>query len=282
MGGMTHRSRLLAAYLVLAGCKDAGETPDRAAVEPPTSAPLQLKIGSYNVFYGNAEAATAERAGFADPDTVNQAGLLGADVLALQETNGGFESALRQRLARELPHCRFHPPTRLLPGGIGLCSRYPIVKDELLDSPVGWFPAQRSLVSTPRGPLQVLNVHLKPAVADQAEWWSVHRSTRVDRDREIKGLHASLAHDVPTIIVGDFNDVVEGDLFATLSSLGFDNAFRERPTAETSWRWLGAEPPLAALLDHVAYQRDHLRLVDASVLAGGRSDHLAVVVSLEL
>jgi endonuclease/exonuclease/phosphatase (EEP) superfamily protein YafD len=83
--------------------------------------------------------------------------------------------------------------------------------------------------------------------------------------------------DTPTFVVGDFNDVIEGDVFTTLLEAGVANVFAEMPVTLTSWEWAGAEPPLAALLDHVAYDRAHFTPIEAKVVPGGRSDHRAVV-----
>ena len=81
-------------------------------------------------------------------------------------------------------------------------------------------------------------------------------------------------------MLGDFNEVIEGDAFKTLSDAGLDNAFERSRTDATSWRWAGTAPPLAALLDHIAFDRAAFTLHDVRVVPGGSSDHDAVVAEL--
>jgi len=256
--------------------------------EPPAEATSRaeqerkLVVASYNVFYGNAVKEGPDPKAWGESETLRVAMSLGADVLALQETNEAWKGALEAAGAATLPHCKFHEPVKFLPEGLGVCSRFPIVEDELIPSAVGWFPAQRTVVATPMGNVEILNVHLKPAVASAEDWWAVHRDTRADRDREMRSLLARLSSSLPTIVVGDFNDVIEGDVFMTLAKTGFDNTFSRLPTESTSWTWAGADPPLAALLDHVAYERSAFRATSAQVVAGGRSDHQPVIASFEL
>lgn len=206
---------------------------------------------------------------------------LGADVLALQETNAVWKSSLEASTAPTLSHCRFHHPVKFLPEGLGVCSRFPIIEDELIPSAVGWFPAQRVVIEAPMGKVEILNVHLKPAVANQLDWWAVHRASRPERLREMEHLLMRVAPSMPTIIVGDFNDVVEGDVFTMLSARSYANVFSQLPTEATSWTWAGAQPPLAALLDHIAYERGPLRLTSAKVVAGGRSDHQPILATFD-
>ena len=175
-----------AAAVLLSSCVDygptvLGEIPVAVALsaEPaePVSVPLRLRVGSYNVYYGNAERRGTDPTQWADAATVRVAASLKVDILALQETNDAWQGALEDALT-ELPHCRFHAPKKFLPGGLGACSRYPILEDELVESPVGWFPAQRVVLDTPRGKVEVLNVHLKPPIASPDGWWDAQRATR--------------------------------------------------------------------------------------------------------
>ncbi len=266
-------------FVLLAACREPADHAPRDAA-PAASEPTQLVIASYNVFYGNGERTAGPLTTWGDAETLRVVAGLGADVIALQETNAGWAGAIEATLRGDLDHCRFHEPKRFLPGGIGLCSRYPIVEDELVASPVDWFPAQRVTLQHPRGLVDVLNVHLKPAVADAGAWWAVHRATRADRVKEMEGLLKELAPGRPAIVLGDFNEVLEGEVFALLRQHGLTAAFAEAPTEHVSWSWAGAEPPLAALLDHVVYDRSAFTLVSAAVVPGGRSDHQAVSATL--
>lgn len=258
------------------------ERPDQAdAPASPPRAPDTLTIGSYNLLYLRAAKRDgANPADWADPDTLRRVASLDVDVLLLQEANEAWESAIRATLSDRFPHCSFHWPKRYLPEGLGACSRHPLTDDTLLASPVGWFPAQRVRLQAPFGPVEILNVHLRPAVAGPGNWMEVHLATRPDRDREVQAYLATLPAADARLVVGDFNELPEGDLFRTLAAAGFQSALPRAGERGATWRWEGAVPPLEAQIDHVAYTGSSFELVSAQVLAGGNSDHVPIVVTL--
>ncbi|MBL8742197.1 MAG: endonuclease/exonuclease/phosphatase family protein [Myxococcales bacterium] len=231
-------------------------------------------MASYNVLY-----ALAEDDGRVDTETLERATSVEADVLLLQETNAVWEKALRPRLSRQFAHCAFHHPKRLLPEGLAICVKGRLLEQELVPSPVGWFPAQRAIAETGVGKVQLLNLHLKPAVADPPEWVATHLRTRVDRAREVRELVGPLRTDLPTIVGGDMNEQPDGELFAHLAQVGFENALPRAGVRDATWTWAGARPPLDFQLDHLAYGKQQLELESAVVLEGGRSDHKAVVAT---
>ncbi len=247
----------------------------------PSSEPVAprkaLTVASYNVLY-----ALAEDDGRVDAETLERTTSLDADVLLLQETNAAWEKALRPRLSQRFAQCTFHSPKRHLPGGLAICVKGKLLEQEILPSPVGWFPAQRAVAETEAGRVQLLNLHLKPAVASPPEWVATHVRTRVDRAREVRELVPLLRPDLPTIVGGDMNEQPEGELFAHLAQAGFENALPRAGVRDATWTWAGAEPPLDFQLDHLAYGAGQLELESAAVLDGGRSDHKAVVATFRL
>ena len=66
-------------------------------------------------------------------------------------------------------------------------------------------PAERLVVETAFGALQILNVHLRPAI-DGGSWFKGFMTTPPLRRREIETYWRRLARDLPTIIAGDFNE----------------------------------------------------------------------------
>jgi endonuclease/exonuclease/phosphatase (EEP) superfamily protein YafD len=128
--------------------------------------------------------------------------------------------------------------------------------------------------------VELLNVHLRPAVAGPGNWMEVHRATRPDRNKEVEAYLLNLPAADARLIVGDFNELPEGDLFQTLSAAGLDSALPRASERGATWRWEGAVPPLEAQIDHVAYARSSFELVSAKVLSGGNSDHVPIVVTL--
>ena len=275
---------LIACALVLCACSvGAFETPESSSASDtpeeaprPRRSPVTVTVASYNVLY-----ALAAEDGTVDADTLERATSLDADVLLLQETNAIWEAALRPALARRYERCVFHEPKKWAPEGLALCAKGTIVEDELLPSELGWFPAQRAVAEVSGVTLQILNLHLRPAVANPAEWVDSHVKTRHERAREIRDYLPRLRADLPTILGGDMNEQPEGDLFGELARAGYDSALPKGGVAADTWMWAGAEPPLSFQLDHLAYSASQLRLERAAVLDGGRSDHRAIVATFQ-
>lgn len=267
----------IALSIVASSC--TGQEAERTVAKP--AAPLS--IASYNVLYALGEkTADNEPTSWVDGPTLAQLKELDVDLLLLQETNEAWEAAIRESLAERLPHCAFHQPGRHKPGGLGVCAKQPIVADEAIESPLGWFPAQRVVIETSAGKVQVLNVHLRPALSKSGQsWWDANAETRAPRVQEMREYLGRIAADLPTIIGGDFNEVGGAPLFDVLSKAGFDNAFTVAEVTTSTWRWLERPSELNAQLDHVAYTRTAFRVAEAKVALGGNSDHLPVVVKLE-
>jgi endonuclease/exonuclease/phosphatase family metal-dependent hydrolase len=262
---------LLLALLIGACTYDEGHvSPSTGSAVPSASArALELTLGTYNVYYDAP----------GNPEILRAATTLDAEILLYQETNPAWEAALRAALSPGY-QCVFHPPRKYLPEGLGVCSVHPIVSDELLASPLGWFPAQRVVVGTPGGPVEILNVHLRPAVAGLETWHATHLETRPLRKREMEAYRAHLRAELPTIVAGDFNDAPEAEVFALLAADGFVNALPRARIPDTTWHWPGNA--LEAQLDHVAFESNAFELATARVRKEGQSDHWPVVVRLRL
>lgn len=255
-------------------------TPGPLSLEPAPVAPAlgaALTVVTFNVNYGLA-GCDGPGACSADPDTLGALDGLEADLVLLQETNEGWERALASELGGELPYKSFQAPQKLAPGGMGVMSRYPIEEAEVLDSPVGWFPAQRLVLRTPDGPLQVLNVHLRPMISEGGSWVSGYFSTDHFRARELSTYLPRLDRSLPTVVAGDFNEDVHNEGLRGLLDLGFTSALAEHEPDARTWRWEGV--PLQLRLDHVAFDNRAFELVSAAVVERGKSDHLPVKVVL--
>ncbi len=236
-----------------------------------------LTFVSYNVNYGLARAD-----GTVDPATERQIKALieRADLIAFQETTDEWERAIVALSKDSHPHRRFHPPGRFVAGGIGVVSRLPITAEDILPSPVDWFPAQRLEVTTDNGPLQLLNVHLRPMISEGGSWVSGYFTTGHFRETEANAHLAKLRPDLPTIVLGDFNEEDPGVALTIFESLGLRNAVSIRSPSDTTWRWTAYGVPLALRLDHVLYPPSVFDLESATVHQGGNSDHLPVEVKL--
>jgi endonuclease/exonuclease/phosphatase family metal-dependent hydrolase len=239
----------------------------------PTPAPAApdpvLTVMTYNVNYGLA----------GDPAAIDAITLADPDVVFLQETTGGWESALREKLGASYPYMHFVSFGGA--GGQGVLSKVPF--DSLDEIPqVSWFPALRVTLTTAIGPVQVLSVHLRPGFSDSGSVVSGYFVTPKVRKSEIEDFTGKLEPGVPTLVVGDFNENEHGKASKVLLRQGFHDGLTEfHPKAKT-WRWpVPVIGRVRGRYDHVFYDAK-LRAVDVRVLDRGRSDHLPVVAKIAL
>jgi endonuclease/exonuclease/phosphatase (EEP) superfamily protein YafD len=230
---------------------------------PATPGAPRLVVLTYNVNFGLD----------GEPATVAAIQRSGADVVFLQETTPGWERALRG-LHAIYPHQAYHHDGGA--GGMAVLSRLPFRQLEHLPSPVGWFAAWRVLVASPLGPLQVLQVHLRPPVSDRGSWVSGYFTTGSFRRGEIEHFARHLRPGLPTLVVGDFNEGDGGKAVRYLADRGLRSVLADAGSTETTWRWQTSLGQLSLRLDHICYSRE-LAPLRAQVLRQGRSDHLPVL-----
>jgi endonuclease/exonuclease/phosphatase (EEP) superfamily protein YafD len=235
--------------------------------------PRGLRLMTYNLNYGNSNlTATLDAIAAGD-----------ADVVLLQEITREWRDALRKRFAAEYPYQAHQVWTRG-PGGIAVVSRLELLEEALWEPPAGtgaWFPAQRIVVATRFGPLQILNVHLRPAL-DGGSWVRGFMTTPPVRRREMEAHWQQLRlHRLPTIVAGDFN---EDDTGRAIDYLAHHGMTRVPTTGPRTWHYEtthdGTTSDLLKIdLDHVMID-SHLVARDAAVLDAGTSDHRPVVVTI--
>ncbi|MDQ3364830.1 MAG: endonuclease/exonuclease/phosphatase family protein [Myxococcota bacterium] len=249
---------------VVAACASGGEP----AASLPGGA-TRLRVMTYNVNFGIA----GDRAGI---EAIRGAS---PDLVVLQETNEMWERAIVGALRGRFPHHRFGLPTNeWSAGGMGVLSRWPIVRVDQLDTAAGPFYAWRIVVDAPGGLLQILDVHLHPP-SDRGSWVVGYFTTRAVRAREARDHLSRLDLTIPTIVAGDFNEEDEGQAIAVFLAQGFTNALpRFQPDANT-WAWPVAGTTLRFRLDHILHD-SRFRAMAADVVAGGRSDHAPVWADL--
>jgi endonuclease/exonuclease/phosphatase family metal-dependent hydrolase len=164
-------------------------------------------------------------------------------------------------------------------GGLGVLSRYPITSVEELDAVGGPFFAWRIVIDAPAGPIQILDVHLRPPMSDGGSWVVGFFSTRGDREREMEWHASRLDRKLPTVIAGDFNEEGNGRAIAVAERLGFTDAIAQFTTTRT-WEWPVGDFTLHFQLDHVMYDHNFIAR-RAGIVEAGRSDHKPVWVDLE-
>jgi endonuclease/exonuclease/phosphatase (EEP) superfamily protein YafD len=178
------------------------------------------------------------------------------------------------RLGDRYPHRLFHLYTRKA-GGLAVLSKLAIDGDELLDSPAtGWFPAERFTVHARLGDVQVLNVHLRPAI-DRNGWVTGAFTTPPIRLAEVTAYAQHLTADVPTIVAGDCNERPDGSAVAFLEH----HLARATTTGPATWHYVKDGQELMTFdLDHILLGK--LVAKDARVLDAGTSDHRPVIATI--
>jgi endonuclease/exonuclease/phosphatase (EEP) superfamily protein YafD len=239
----------------------------RSATRKPATAPLtmpKLSVMTYNVNFGIA----------GDPETMGVVEKHDPDIVFFQETNDLWVDSLKSRLGPSYPHVSFRVDDPYA-AGVGVMSKYPIVSSEFLPK-VDWFPAQKVVLDTPIGHVQVLNVHLRPPVRPAGFVGGAIYTPSV-RHREVVSFTSYLDPKLPTLIVGDFNEDENGRAMRWLDDAGYQSALPEfAPNAKT-WRWpLTSYVSLRDRYDHLCYN-DKLEPLSATVDNSGWSDHLPVV-----
>lgn len=230
--------------------------------------PVLLALMTYNVNYANP-----------DPDaSIEAIAVADADVVLLQEITAAWQARLQQRLGKQYRHQVFHPARA---GGLAVLSKHEIRSDELYAPPRGgFFPAERLVVASPLGDVQILHVHLRPNV-ERGNWLLGWQTTPPVRRREIETYFAKLTTGVPTIIAGDFNELPAGLAVEFLASKGLSRIPTTGPSTwhhkiEVGDRQISA---LSMDIDHVIIDRS-LVGSNARVIDAGASDHRPVVVTL--
>jgi endonuclease/exonuclease/phosphatase (EEP) superfamily protein YafD len=248
--------------LLSTGCSHAPERQPAAPGPRPT-----LRLMTYNVNFGIA----------GDAPTLAAIESGGADVVFLQEISKQWETSLRATFGARYPHVVFYP--RGGAGGIGAMSRLPIRAHQLLASEGdGWFPALRLVLDSPLGALQVLVVHLRPPVSDGGSFISGHFTAPAIHEKEIARFCETLDRDLPTMVVGDFNEEEDGRAVAYLASAAWKmkSALPEFAPDRPTWRWPTTFHTFERRLDHIVYD-GRLEPLKVEVLDAGRSDHFPVV-----
>jgi endonuclease/exonuclease/phosphatase family metal-dependent hydrolase len=234
---------------------------------PASDARPSLRVMTYNVNFG----IPGDGPTLAAIETGN------ADVVFLQEINAGWERALRAKFSAAYPHAAFYP--RGGGGGIAIMSRLPVSAERLIaPDGDGWFPALRLVLDSPLGPVQALVVHLRPPVSDGGSFVAGHFTAPAIHEREIARFCQTLDRELPTLVVGDFNEEEDGPAVAYLArpEWHMKSALPEFAPDCPTWRWRTGFHTLERRLDHIIYDA-HLEPLDVEVIDAGRSDHFPVV-----
>jgi endonuclease/exonuclease/phosphatase family metal-dependent hydrolase len=264
---------IAAALLAALGCASAGRT---------TTAPPVVRVMVYNIHAGKdaANVDNLERVAELVRST-------GADIVLLQEVDRGVQrSGKIDQPATFVRLTRFSAAfgkTLDYQGGdygIAVLSRWPITHDTLIRLPVdppqersGLYEprgALRASVSTPWGPLVVVNTHLDPTGDDR--WRRQEMRTVIAIADSVRARGTML------LVGGDFNSTPESAVQEQIRASGLRDA----------WIQCGAGPGFSYPADTPAKRIDYLYLSGASqceegsVLTSQASDHRAVMFRIRL
>ncbi len=251
------------ALVLLAGC---GERP----LEPrePTPGVPHFKIETYNVEFQSA----------GEPDTVGAVAHADADIVCLQEVTEKWVDVLEDEYADRYPFMIFHPKSGT--GGLAVLSRYFVEDQGVHPGPNGWHPAWHLIVHSPMGPVQLLHVHLRSILDGRASAVSAYTNLRDDHRQEISLFTSDCSDALPTIVLGDFNEEVDGAAVEFLERRGFRNALPLYHPGQGTWRHASLAGQLDKALDHILFD-ESFEPLNSYVVRRGRSDHIPVVARLE-
>jgi len=234
--------------------------------EPTPGAP-HFRVQTYNVELTDA----------VDRATVAAVGEAEAEIVALQEVTPAWESVLRERYAERYPHMLFETDGGA--GGLAVLSKFPLEDRGLLLGPADWHPAWHVLVFTPMGPVQLLNVHLRPVFSGGGGAAESYLTSGEDHREQVQ-LYTDDCSVLPTIVLGDFNEGPAGDAVRYLEGAGFRNALPLYRPGQETWRFRSVGDQLAETIDHVMFD-GAFEPLNAWVEVRGDSDHLPVIAHLE-
>jgi endonuclease/exonuclease/phosphatase family metal-dependent hydrolase len=266
---LSHRCDLtpiLLAFSVAGGGASCGEPPLRP--RPPSEGAPHFTVMSYNVELG----AEGERGSLEGFDTMD------ADVLCLQEVTPAAEEVLRSEYTDDYPYQLYKSKGGA--GGLAALSRFPLTDDGLRTVPEGWHPAWHLEAETPAGRVQILNVHLRSLFSADTGPLRSYLSTGEDHLAEIEAFSNDCETEVPTIVLGDFNEGVNGDAVNFLEERGYLNLLPAFRPGQPTWGFRSVADQLSETIDHILIN-DALVPLDAWVKRHGHSDHMPVFAHVQ-
>jgi endonuclease/exonuclease/phosphatase family metal-dependent hydrolase len=248
---------ILSSALLTAGCRST-----RVAEAP---AGPHFHVLTYNVNWGAPGPDLAAQ-------IIRESG---ADIICLQETTPEWEQYLRTTLKDVYPHAEFRSSKMRMGGGLAFLSKTAGREVAYIPSDTGWFDGWLMAFDTAAGPVQVMNVHLRPPISDSGSWVSGYFTTRDDRLREMERFYARRDPELPMLVLGDFNDTDHSQAVDWLKARQLSNALPQFDPYTPTWQMGTSMITLRRRMDHILYSPE-LHCCSARVLRAGASDHFPV------
>jgi endonuclease/exonuclease/phosphatase family metal-dependent hydrolase len=198
-----------------------------------------------------------------------------AEIICLQETTPQWEQYLRQTLGSDYRFAEFRDSKNRMGGGLAFLAKIPAREVAYVPSETGWFDGWIMKFETAIGPVQIINVHLRPPVSDSGSWVSGYFSTDQNRRQEMERFHGEREPRIPTLAVGDFNDGENSPVVRWLEGKGMVNALPQFDRNSPTWKWKTSVVTLKRRMDHILYSPE-LDCIAAKVIPAGASDHFPV------
>jgi endonuclease/exonuclease/phosphatase family metal-dependent hydrolase len=238
----------------------------RSVRQPKAMERADFNILTYNVNWGGAGADQVARFILES----------GAEIVCLQETTPEWERIIKREASRDYLFSEFRESKGRMGGGLAFLSKVPAREIAYIPSETGWFDGWVVEFATAAGPVQVLNVHLRPPVSDRGGWVSGYLNTRDDRVTEMERFYKHVNPGVPLVVAGDFNDSEDSQVVEWLEKRGLTNALPQFDRSTPTWRWKYRGVSLKRRMDHVVYSPE-LVCAGAKVIEAGPSDHFPVL-----
>jgi len=235
---------------------------------PPSEGAPHFTVMSYNIEIGGA----------GEPENLDAIGTVDADIVCLQEVTPESEVELRSLYAERYPYQLFKPQGGA--GGLAALSRFPLEDRGLLQAAQGKHPSWHLEAQSPAGTLQLLNVHLRSLFSGGPNPLSSLLRTDSDHLAQIEFFSNECETEVPTIVLGDFNEEPDGDAVRFLEERGFLNLLPAYHPGQPTWGVNSVGDQLRATIDHILIN-DQLVPLNAWVERLGSSDHMPVIAHLE-
>lgn len=223
-----------------------------------------VRVLTYNVNWGGPQPDLAVEA-IRNSD---------ADIVCLQETTPQWEHYLRRSLP-EYSFAQFRNSKLRSGGGLAFLAKVPADEIAYIPSETEWFDGWIVRFHTAIGPLQVLNVHLRPPVSDGGSWVGGYFTTRDDRQQEMERFYRARDQQTPLLVMGDFNDHESSQVAQWLKLQGLTNALPQFDRYSPTWKWKTSLLTLSRRMDHIFYSQE-LDCAAARVISAGASDHFPV------
>lgn len=232
---------------------------------------LSLKASSISVVTYNLNYS------FINENVVDILDTINADVICLQETNKTWEDIITKGLQDKYPYLEFKYCCGA--GGLAIMSKYPILNTIYIDNEAGWFPASLTNIKKGKEIIQVLNVHLKPGLTSKGRiGWNAYFKAEDIHKQELTHFMNHLNKNIPTLIVGDFNENDKGKSLTWLTNeMNFQDDLSTFDAKTKTWRWV----LLKGRYDHIV-SNQFLECNAAQVHKVGKSDHFPVFANYKI